>query len=279
MLSVFLLLLPQRSHMAGVDVVDVVVDDECCCRRRRSTATWRPAAGTRLRSTRVTPPQRLDKRAEERMGTVLFTGEQDARATKLWNRREEKKSERASYAMPDDQKKKKGNRSSLIPVSLSNASLGRRRLLYLDLPASRYSLTASNRALVRGKAGARERTKQERAEKAAPSKRASLPPPLLDLSSGSETKGKKKMSSCPLASPDRPPIEAVLFDLDDTLYRIETIPERVRENIEGEFFILFFSRRPLLVRRGRVSLLPFLLLSHLLSSLSCLFVSLLPQLS
>lgn len=41
------------------------------------------------------------------------------------------------------------------------------------------------------------------------------------------------MSTCPLASPDRPAIEAVLFDLDDTLYRIEEIPQRVRENIEA----------------------------------------------
>ena len=48
------------------------------------------------------------------------------------------------------------------------------------------------------------------------------------------------MSGCPLASPDRPAIEAVLFDLDDTLYRIEAIPERVRENIEGEDFFFFF---------------------------------------
>ena len=49
------------------------------------------------------------------------------------------------------------------------------------------------------------------------------------------------MSCCPLASPDRPAIEAVLFDLDDTLYRIEAIPERVRENIEGESFFFLCS--------------------------------------
>ena len=50
------------------------------------------------------------------------------------------------------------------------------------------------------------------------------------------------MPTCPLASPDRPPIEAILFDLDDTLYRIEEIPERVRENIEGNFLPFFLAR-------------------------------------
>ena len=54
----------------------------------------------------------------------------------------------------------------------------------------------------------------------------------------------KNMPPCPLASPDRPPIEAILFDLDDTLYRIEAIPERVRENIEGKVPILLFIPRP-----------------------------------
>lgn len=69
---------------------------------------------------------------------------------------------------------------------------------------------------------------------------SSPPRPLLRLRTLPPTT--KKMSSCPLASPDRPAIEAVLFDLDDTLYRIEAIPERVRENIEGEsFFCRSFS--------------------------------------
>lgn len=63
------------------------------------------------------------------------------------------------------------------------------------------------------------------------------------------------MSCCPLASPDRPAIEAVLFDLDDTLYRIEAIPERVRENIEGEIFLSFFAR--CFSRRPRLFLFAF----------------------
>ena len=85
------------------------------------------------------------------------------------------------------------------------------------------------------------------------------------------------MSCCPLASPDRPAIEAVLFDLDDTLYRIEAIPERVRENIEGESFFFLCSLFFFLADLNFFSLL-FLSLSlththtHLLFSSSFLFV-------
>ena len=72
LLSPGFLLLPQRSQMAGVDVVDVDDDDECRRRRRccRRSIRRPPAAGIR-RSTRVAPPGRLEKRAEERIATAF----------------------------------------------------------------------------------------------------------------------------------------------------------------------------------------------------------------
>ena len=81
------------------------------------------------------------------------------------------------------------------------------------------------------------------------------------------------MSTCPLASPDRPAIEAVLFDLDDTLYRIEEIPQRVRENIEGESSLflsrsLFFSRLDL----DHLNFFPFFLLLLLRSHHPIIFL-------
>lgn len=70
---------------------------------------------------------------------------------------------------------------------------------------------------------------------------------LFNLNDSNNKNDGKTMSSCPLAKHcernEISKIEAVLFDLDDTLYRIEEIPQRVRENIEGkkreEFFFLF----------------------------------------
>ena len=37
--------------------------------------------------------------------------------------------------------------------------------------------------------------------------------------------------ACPLG--DRPPIRTILFDLDDTLYRVDAFPDLVRQRIEG----------------------------------------------